>query len=450
MEILSVSLPRRLAVIFVYFSTLLWGVSTYAAVAIDPSVSQPVINADQAGQKILISASNTGAGGHVDVYLVIEIEGNFWSFRGGSNWTMGIQAWLPNYLLQEEFNLSPTQVATLPGIGAGTYTVYAAITPPGSLQPHYLGQTVFEVVRAPEGGDSEIVTGFLFLSESKAYSSLGPVHTVFASGSFAHIRNTDSNSGGVPENPFPDVDEPANDECAFSTTTSGADQPPVDIDVDITWLDIGPKIRLNFSRAGTDRGGVDMLMDDDQAALAYIVYSYTLPETLPPAASPTVLVKQDDVMFLAPGGSHLDRASVTLTGVGRPDLISPPLETLRRLDTAQNFDLVWAANGGGALDVTLSGGYSSFNFDSGDFSVTTCSVQCRFVDDGRAAVPMPKLQALKQCMANDSGFPPTADGTVSLIIERGRSRAFNTVSGQLDFGMARVSSAVSRGGIALD
>ena len=170
---------RLFCVLIMAISALFISYRAQAAVGIPVQLAETALPAGQAGQVISISAFNEGADITVDVYVVVQLpDGSYVSYDSFSG---GIAPWLRSVTLPAGYRLQLTPLVTLPGLGAGTYTVITAFTRPNTIEILYLDQKQFLVFNPlSPGGVSKF--GTVFLSEQRVMDATGAVTTAVTAG----------------------------------------------------------------------------------------------------------------------------------------------------------------------------------------------------------------------------------------------------------------------------
>ena len=447
MEALS---PRRIpAILLALCIGIALALPARAELAISPSVKNQAIEAGQAGQVVYVTAFNSGSAVKADVYYVIQAPGgSFYSWRN-SGWQPGLTPWFRGVNLPASFSYPNTPVTTLPALGGGLYTVYAAFARPGTLDLLQLGETQFFVSGRAGGGGTHI--GAVFLSETRTVRPGVPVETSTEAGA-TFIR---SNKSLEQTRQLLNGPEPGTDSCVFSEVSGNLFSPPSGFE--ITTEDIGEAITMSAARRGRTEGSIKLPRDLDVAAQGYTIYGLPRGVKLPAG----VVSRERLYTFSAPGGAQLSGFSASIQGIDPLVLVNPDLTRLRSIRTSTDLPLAWNGNRGvgnvvaSLVSTTLS------------FPPKVCTVSCLFRDDGNGSVPAALLKQLKSCAGEGGGgfpdipglpdlpdLPPGLGGlggsTVSFSMNRHKMQFFNTQRNELQFGMLLLDAGVQAPDVTLD
>lgn len=397
-----------------------------AELAIAPGLSKTSIDANEAGLAIYVSGFNDGAPVTVDVYLAVQLpNGSFYSFRG-RDWSPGIKPWLADVSLPRNFSYPSTLAVKLPGLGAGRYTVYTAFARPGTLDLLHVSQAPFIVAGATGG----IRFGALTLTDYTTYDpgtggqrrASGEAE---AGGAFISSNKSLEFTRGTLEGY-----EPALGQCVLNKLSGNPFALPGGLQYQT--LDVGDAITLQATERGAVKGSINLVKDPDLAAFGQNVYGLPSGATLP---NPTIK-KEYQYAFSAPGGSQLGAFTATAAGMDRVRLDTPKPATFNDINSSADLNVDWDSGRGiGEVFVSISGVNAVVPFPD------SCSLDCRFVDDGAASVPSAQLRQLRSCISE--GSFPGAGRSVDFTIERNRYQFFNTVRNELGFGVVVLDSGVS-------
>lgn len=396
-----------------------------AELAIAPLLSKTSIDAGKPGLEISVSAFNSGAAATVDVYLAVQApNGDFYSFRG-SDWVPGIKPWFNGIQLSRNFSYPPTRVAVLPGLGAGQYTVYTAFARPGTLDLLHLSQGSF-LVASSSGG---IRFGALTLSEYQTASPAAGGGRKVASEVEAAGTFVKSNKSLEFTREVLDGAEPPLGQCVLNKISGNIFALPGGLQYQT--LDVGDAITLKAAAGGATVGSIDLVKDPDLVAFGQNIYGLPAGVTLPAGTVSGNL----QYTFAAAGGSQLAGFSASAAGLDALQLTSPALATFDSISSSSGLPLAWNGNRGiGEVFVSISGSNFATPFPD------TCSLDCRFADNGQASVPAAKLQQLKACVAEGRFGAP---GQVEFSISRNRYQFFNTNRNELGFGVLLLEAGQS-------
>lgn len=367
----------------------------------------------------------------VDVHVgYFDQDGTIYEFP---DWNTSLHPWVSGLVLPQNFEYPATPLQPVPAdLPPGIYTAFAALTEPGTINIISLDTAQFSKLDDTPGavfGSGERY-GFVSLSHFQTATE----SSVSAGGSFIQDETEDGVGDFIEDfqGEVPDLDQ-----CVYSESTFDYTQLPA---VQISTLDAGQSLELT-SPAGTSA------FLQKEATGEFISYS-TESEQLDPN-----FYQDGTYTFFGPGGPDVSPFSVSVSAPGSLTLTQPAVSTSATHNAASDLQLVWNGNGSvGEVYVSIS---------ATDFSTSSSlSIDCRFIDDGSAAVPANLLTQLKDNMGDGGslttelpGFEvpefdipdvdiPELGGQVNLSVSRQDYSLF-TAEETLDYGIASVSSGVS-------
>jgi hypothetical protein len=361
-------------------------------------------------QTIKVTGTSTQAV-KVDVYVgLFSPSGQVYTFRGASGFGSGLQPWVRNVSLGANSAVGPfsafklSQFGTMsPGIWQAAIGLTPAGAPPTAANFIAYAFQPFQVVNDAAGTGT--VYGFVGLSRLE--SAFGT--ELNAAGGFIDVSGgladlVSSYAGATPQL----------DKCVLNEV-------PVNLnaitDLTVETRDAGPALRIIKGR-----NTLGLPKDPDAAAYGYELYG------------------KDDVVlsfyqgganyrFAGNGGPEIGAFSVPVKAPAPLSLTSPKAIFSYQHNAGTPLQLAWnGANKVGEVSAILSG------LGTG----VVVSIDCRFTDDGRAAVPAGLLTAMRNKLSG--GFP---GNQVSLDVSRVNTAPFNTNRTDLNVGLATIATGTS-------
>jgi hypothetical protein len=370
--------------------------------------------------QISVSGFNSAGVTPVDVHVgVIAPNGVVYEFP---DWNTQLNPWLSNFSMPPGFSYPAAQAFNLDdfpgGLSAGVWYAAAALTVPGTMNIIDLAMTPFNVVDPSLSGSK-----FGFMSFAHFQTAAGS--DVDASGGFVEagesLQNAVSSSQGQ---------QPGLNQCVFNEIPLN----PSTTVPSFQTLDAGSSIELSASS-----GGAVDLPRNEQAFNALGMIFYHGVDGQPDSA---FYQGGAAYTFTGLGGSQISPFTTpTLVAPAPLNLTQPVLSATLAHNTASDLALEWDGNNGvGEVHVDLAGSTQS----------TAYSIDCRFADDGSAAVPANLLTQLKEALASGSAIPglelppgvsiPGLGTSVGMSVARFNFALFNTQDGELDHGIVNLEA----------